>query len=104
MYLVSAKSFYVYDPSGDRQLKLCTRTSSKFLMKRMYLVERVKDARTLGILVGTLAISSCLDAVNRIKQLAKLRGKKCYVISVGKPNVAKLANFPEVSCTEFLVN
>ncbi|KAJ9593395.1 hypothetical protein L9F63_015099 [Diploptera punctata] len=87
---------FLYDPSGDQQLKVYSTTNSKFLMKRMYLVERVKDATTLGILVGTLGVSNYLESVNRVKQLAKLRGKKCYIIAVGKPNVAKLANFPEI--------
>uniref|UniRef100_S4P9V0 Diptheria toxin resistance protein n=3 Tax=Pararge aegeria TaxID=116150 RepID=S4P9V0_9NEOP len=31
-----------------------------------------------------------------MKQLCKVNGKKSYIISVGKPNVAKLANFPEI--------
>ncbi|CAG2069577.1 unnamed protein product [Timema podura] len=68
---------------------------SRFLMRRLYLVERVKDARILGIVVGTLGVSDYLGAVERVKQLAARRGKKCYIFAVGKPNVAKLANFPE---------
>jgi diphthamide biosynthesis protein 2 len=62
----------------------------------MHLIERVKDAKTLGIVVGTLGVSNYLGAVDRLKELAKQRGKKLYIIAVGKPSVTKLANFPEV--------
>lgn len=69
---------------------------SKFLMKRLHLVERVKDAQTIGILIGTLGVDGYLDAVKQIKMLAKKSGKKTYIFAVGRPNVPKLANFPEV--------
>lgn len=65
-------------------------------MKRLHLVEKVKDANTLGILIGTLGVDGYLEAVNHIKLLAKRAGKKTYIIAVGRPNVPKLANFPEV--------
>ncbi|XP_034254373.1 2-(3-amino-3-carboxypropyl)histidine synthase subunit 2 isoform X2 [Thrips palmi] len=69
---------------------------SKFLMKRLHLVERVKDAKTLGILIGTLGVDGYLDAVDQIKNLAKKAGKKTYIFAVGRPNIPKLANFPEI--------
>jgi diphthamide biosynthesis protein 2 len=62
----------------------------------MHLIERIRDAKTLGIVVGTLGASNYLGAVDRLKELAKQRRKKLYIIAVGKPNVSKLANFPEV--------
>lgn len=65
-------------------------------MKRLHLVERVKDAKTLGILIGTLGVDGYLDAVERIKNLSKRAGKKTYIFAVGRPNIPKLANFPEV--------
>jgi diphthamide biosynthesis protein 2 len=67
----------------------------------MHHIERIRDAKTLGILVGTLGASNYLGAVNRVKQLAKQRRKKVYIIAVGKPNVTKLANFPEVCNVRF---
>lgn len=66
------------------------------LKRRLYLVEKVKDVKTIGIIVGTLSVDKFLGAIERVKKLAKYRGKRCYVFSVGKPNPAKLANFPEV--------
>lgn len=87
---------YWYDPSGTKQLECYSVQNNKFLMKRMHLIEQVKDAKTLGIVVGTLGVSKYLGAVDRLKELAKQRGKKLYIIAVGKPSVTKLANFPEV--------
>ncbi|XP_063235220.1 2-(3-amino-3-carboxypropyl)histidine synthase subunit 2 [Bacillus rossius redtenbacheri] len=94
---MSAASFRQYDPaSAAPALERFDARRSRFLMSRLYLVERVKDARTLGLVVGTLGVSRYLEAIGRVKALAAGRGKKCYIFAVGKPNVAKLANFPEI--------
>lgn len=90
------RDLYWYDPSGKKQLEQYSVQNNKFLMKRMHLVERIRDAKTLGIVVGTLGASDYLGAVDRLKELAKQRGKKLYIIAVGKPSVTKLANFPEI--------
>lgn len=71
--------------------------ATKNIRRRLYLSERVKDAKTIGILIATLGITHYLKAVESIRKLATRKGKKCYIISVGKPSVAKLANFPEVN-------
>ena len=49
-----------------------------------------------GILVGTLGVAGYRDAIESIRDLAKKAGKKTYTMLMGKPNPAKLANFPEV--------
>ena len=36
------------------------------------------------------------DAIESIRHFAKAAGKKTYTMLMGKPNPAKLANFPEV--------
>ncbi|XP_022196919.2 2-(3-amino-3-carboxypropyl)histidine synthase subunit 2 isoform X2 [Nilaparvata lugens] len=69
---------------------------NRSVQRRYYLMERLKDAKSVGILVATLGVDGYLKAVDRIRALARRRQKKCYVISVGKPNAAKLANFPEI--------
>ncbi|KAL1130670.1 hypothetical protein AAG570_011912 [Ranatra chinensis] len=61
-----------------------------------YLVERLRDSTNVGLLVGTLGIKGCLEAIAHVKKLCKHGNKKTYVFSVGKPNPAKLANFPEI--------
>ncbi len=70
--------------------------SSKEIMRRSYLIEKVKDSSRLGILVGTLGVSRYRDVIDRVQEVIKASGKKSYVFLVGKPNVAKLANFPEI--------
>jgi len=81
--------FYTYS-GGD----ITTVDFNKTLRRRLYLIEKVKDAKTLGILVGTLSVNSYLNAIQRIKNLAAFRGKRSYIFSVGKPNPAKLALSP----------
>lgn len=85
------RDIYVYDDSNLHPV-----TITRLIRKRLYLIEKVKDAKIIGILVGTLGVQGYMAAVESVRSLAKRKGKKCYVISVGAPNVAKLANFPEV--------
>lgn len=65
--------------------------------RRRFLVEKCKDANVVGILVCKLAGDQTKGIISRMKDLCRANGKKSYIVSVGKPNVAKLANFPEVS-------
>lgn len=65
-------------------------------MRRYYLIEKAKDANIVGILVGTLGVLNYLSAIDHLKRLIRAAGKKPYTLVVGKPNVAKLANFQEV--------
>ncbi|XP_023029970.1 diphthamide biosynthesis 2 [Leptinotarsa decemlineata] len=69
---------------------------SRILKKRNFLIEKIKDSQTIGIVIGTLGVKNYLRVIERVKKLISLRGKKYYLISVGKPTVAKLANFPEL--------
>uniref|UniRef100_A0A7N0VLP5 2-(3-amino-3-carboxypropyl)histidine synthase subunit 2 n=1 Tax=Kalanchoe fedtschenkoi TaxID=63787 RepID=A0A7N0VLP5_KALFE len=79
---------------------------SRVLKRRYYLVEKAKDANIVGILVGTLGVAGYLHVINQMKELVAAAGKKAYTFVMGKPNPAKLANFPEcdvfiyVSCAE----
>lgn len=69
--------------------------------RRRFLIEKCKDANTVGILICKLAGEQTKEIIKRLKQLCQVNGKKSYIISVGKPNIAKLANFPEVGITWF---
>uniref|UniRef100_A0A8C4R4X1 2-(3-amino-3-carboxypropyl)histidine synthase subunit 2 n=1 Tax=Eptatretus burgeri TaxID=7764 RepID=A0A8C4R4X1_EPTBU len=66
------------------------------LRRRRYLVERVRDAHTVGIILGTLGMVGYRDAVARMREVAEHAGKRHYTFAVGKLNPAKLANFPEI--------
>ncbi|XP_047330742.1 2-(3-amino-3-carboxypropyl)histidine synthase subunit 2 isoform X2 [Impatiens glandulifera] len=78
----------------------------RILKRRYYLVEKAKDANIVGILVGTLGVAGYLHMINQMKELISAAGKKVYTLAMGRPNPAKLANFPEcdvfvyVSCAQ----
>eukprot|EP00803_Ostreobium_quekettii_P001455 evm.model.scf_161.10 EVM.evm.TU.scf_161.10 scf_161:97149-102873(-) len=66
------------------------------LKRRYYLIEKTRNANIVGILVSTLSTAGYLKTVQRVKRCAHAAGKKTYLVVIGKPTTAKLANFPEV--------
>jgi diphthamide biosynthesis protein 2 len=68
-------------------------TSTRALRKRLYLIERIKDARTIGVVCGTLAVDGHRLAIDRLGQLCRRSDKHLYMFSIGKLNVPKLSNF-----------
>ncbi|KFQ75719.1 Diphthamide biosynthesis protein 2, partial [Phaethon lepturus] len=87
--------FSSFDPAtscGRRE----TLNVNRALMRRLYLVERARDARVVGILVGTLGVAGYLAVLQHLRELLRRAGKRSYTLAVGKPNPAKLANFLEV--------
>lgn len=90
---VAAKEWYSLDPDSG---KVEHKDETSWFKRRRFLVEKCKDANVIGILVCKLAGNQTKDIISRMKQLCRVNGKKSYIVSVGKPNVAKLANFPEV--------
>ncbi|KAL6757447.1 putative diphthamide synthesis protein-domain-containing protein [Haematococcus lacustris] len=72
-------------------------TATRALLKRRYfLVEKAREASLVGILVGTTASPGLAQAMAALRHLIKAAGKRSYTMLVGKPNPAKLANFPEI--------
>jgi diphthamide biosynthesis enzyme Dph1/Dph2-like protein len=45
-----------------------------------------------------------LDIIEQMKNLIKAAGKKSYTLVMGRPNSAKLANFPEVLLSSKLLS
>lgn len=88
-----------YDVTGNRMVTDLS-PQRRILKRRYYLVERAKDANIVAILVGTLGVAGYLNIINQMTELIKGAGKKPYTLVMGKPNPAKLANFPE--CDVFL--
>lgn len=74
------------------------------IKKKQYTKEKIKDSTHIGILICSLSIRDLLECINRVKCLCKKTNKKCYIFSVGRPNIAKLANFPEVIFNTNLFN
>lgn len=73
--------------------------NTPWLKRRRFLVEKLKDAKVVGIVVATLGIKDYLKVITMVKNILKQKNKKSYILSVGKINPAKLANFPEVRST-----
>jgi len=46
----------VYDPDVDETVEVSTAETNKALARRMYLVERARDAQRVGILIGTFTV------------------------------------------------
>lgn len=66
------------------------------MMKRYKFMNVARTAGCIGILINTLSLRNTKDTINKLIKLIKLNGKKHYLFVVGKPNVAKLANFETV--------
>lgn len=64
--------------------------------RRRYLIERARDARVVGLLVGTLGVARHREALAHLRNLTQVAGKRSYVLALGRPTPPKLANFPEV--------
>ena len=97
---IPAKSWHHTHSGDDINIVKFEILNNPWLKRRRYLVEKLKDARTVGIVVATLGIKDYLQALNSVKRALKEKNKKSYIFSIGKPNPAKLANFPEV-CNNF---
>ncbi|CAL1680558.1 unnamed protein product [Lasius platythorax] len=70
--------------------------NTPWLRRRRFLIEKLKDAKVVGIVVATLGIKEYLTAISTVKRILKQKNKKSYILSVGKINPEKLANFPEI--------
>ncbi|XP_024381857.1 uncharacterized protein [Physcomitrium patens] len=76
-------------------------SKSRDLMRRFALVERAKEASIVGIVVGTLGVAGYNESIRRVREIVAAAGKKSYTMLMGRPNPAKLANFPE--CDVFVL-
>ncbi|KAF8609001.1 diphthamide biosynthesis protein [Ceratobasidium sp. AG-I] len=86
-----------YDPQ-TKSTRRETGRVNKLLMRRYAIIQKARDADVFGILVGTLGVASYIPLMTHLRQILSKAQKKCYTISVGKLNPAKLANFMEIEC------
>jgi len=77
-------------------LREYTAATSRSLARRLFLVEKAKAARIVGIVVGTLSTAGFAAAADRLRALVLQAGLKPYVLLMGKLSAAKLGNFPHV--------
>ncbi|RPB28716.1 diphthamide biosynthesis protein [Terfezia boudieri ATCC MYA-4762] len=66
------------------------------LLRRRYaLLTQLRAASIIGILVSTLSVKNYLPLISLLQRLIRSKGKKSYMVVVGKVNPEKLANFSE---------
>lgn len=94
---IKAEKWFIYNPR-DQTISEKNPLISNYIRRRYFSIEKCKDSQTLGLIVGTLTSKGYLDVIDRIKAMAKARGIKTQIISVGRVNPAKLANFLEIDC------
>lgn len=90
---IPAKKWYYFEKNKITEFNIL---SSPWLKRRKFLVEKLKDAKVVGIVVATLGIKDYLKCISAVKNILKQKNKKTYILCVGKINPTKLANFPEI--------
>ncbi|XP_065173505.1 2-(3-amino-3-carboxypropyl)histidine synthase subunit 2 [Atheta coriaria] len=93
--LYKPKELFYYNNSNPEYVQAYA-MDLKAIKRRSYLREVIKDSKTVGIIMGTVSVKNYKVIMHRMIKLCRLHGKKHYLISVGKPTVAKLANYPEL--------
>ena len=87
----SNNHFVVYDPQTedgtDSIIVPAMQKAARMVQKRYFQVQKAKDARIFGILIGTLSVARYRDILKRVRELLKRMGRKHYTFIVGKVNV-----------------
>lgn len=78
----------------------CTLSSgphlTRSLSKRFVGIDQARGAQMIGLLAGTLSVDRYRDLISLLKTALRDAGRKPYLISIGKLNPQKLANFAEI--------
>lgn len=85
-----------YDPAQGHADEGLDVETKRTLKRRYYNIEKAKNAKIVGILMGTLGAGGYKEVLRSVRHAAQVAGKKTYTLLMGKPNPAKLANFPEI--------
>jgi diphthamide biosynthesis protein 2 len=94
------KEIHTYSPQTN-SLTLSTPSTNLSLRRRYVAVQKARDAGTIGITVGTLGKEGYLTLISHLRTLILHKGKKPYLLALGKLNPAKVANFAE--CDVFCI-
>lgn len=68
-------------------MKVCPNFSSpatRLLRKRLFLIEKLRDAQTIGFVINTVDLVGYKEGLERVRKLCKVTGKKSYTLAVGK--------------------
>ena len=94
------QQIYTYSPQSS-SLELSTPSTNLSLRRRYVAVQKARDAGTIGIIIGTLGKEGYLSLISHLRKMVLERGKKPYLLALGKLNPAKVANFSE--CDVFCI-
>jgi diphthamide biosynthesis protein 2 len=99
---------YTFSPSSC-SLASSSPSTNLALRRRYVAVQKARDAGAIGIIVGTLGKGGYLNLITLLRKMILDRGKKPYLLALGKINPAKVANFSEcdvfclIACPESTV-
>ncbi|KAK6519468.1 Diphthamide biosynthesis protein 2 [Arthrobotrys megalospora] len=91
--LTSSTSLQIFDPKTNT---MSSSASSRLLRRRYALLSHIRASGIFGILINTLSSNNYLSTIKTLQTLLAKHYKKSYLVTVGKLNAAKLANFAEV--------
>lgn len=99
MFYFNRNKFWKLDPITNEEITLdevvFARTNRE-LMKRYYLIEKARDSKIFGILVGTMSVAKYREAIRHVEGVLKKASRRYYSFLIGKLNCPKLNNFMEV--------
>lgn len=87
---------------GNSKISEFKPLNTSWLKRRRFLIEKLKDAKSVGIVAATLGIKEYLTAIATVKKTLKQKNKKSYTFCIGKITPAKLANFQEVHLKSYI--
>ena len=64
VFFIPEFDWFLYNDESSNIIKY-QMNRNKFLMKRIHLVEKIKESNTIGILIGTLGIKNYLQAIRQ---------------------------------------
>lgn len=84
--------------TSTNEITLIRGDNSSVFTQRSGGMLKVKDASTIGIIVGSMGLteSSTQLILTRLQTLIQASGRKHYTFAMGRLNEAKLSNFPEI--------
>jgi diphthamide biosynthesis protein 2 len=88
---------YSYSSDSPTAIAHHPRTS-RLLSRRLFALHSAMSADVFGLVVGNVGLASSKPLLDQLRRDLKRAQKKCYTLSVGRLNPAKLANFGEIEC------
>mmetsp|Transcript_96462 Transcript_96462/g.287883 ORF Transcript_96462/g.287883 Transcript_96462/m.287883 type:complete len:487 (+) Transcript_96462:36-1496(+) len=73
-------------------------SSDRLLLQRYRLVEAVKSAGVIGLLLCSTGAAQGQAVAERLETLLRRAGRQVYRFLLGRPSAEKLGNFPNVEC------